>query len=66
MTEEERFRATVACKTPDVILRNVRILLPRWRKKIPNWVLAMEVFCVGSTYGAWICRANGLDPDATA
>jgi hypothetical protein len=66
MTEEERFRATVASKTPDIILRNVRRLLPRWRKKIPNWVLAKDVFSVGSTYAHGICIDNGLDPDAMA
>lgn len=49
-------------KTPRHILANVRRLLPR--SKQPNWALAMEVFGVGSTYGYWICKEAGIDPDA--
>jgi ribosomal protein S13 len=45
-----------------IILSNVRRLLPRNQQ--PNWVLAMEVFGVGSTYGWRICEEAGIDPEA--
>lgn len=32
-------------------------------KKMPNWVLAMELFATGSTSAHQICRDAGIDPD---
>jgi hypothetical protein len=61
--ETLRFEETMRSKTPRQILASVRRLLPKHRR-IPNWALAMEVYCVGSTYGFWICREHGIDPDA--
>lgn len=60
---QERFDQTMRSKTPRQILASVRRLMPRNKK--PNWALAMDVFCVGSTYGHWICAEAGIDPDAT-
>ena len=51
-------------KTPRQVLANVRRLTSKPRRRIPNWALAMEVYAVGSSYGHWICRENGIDPDA--
>jgi hypothetical protein len=48
-------------KTPLQILAAVRLLMPR--NKNPNWSLAMDMVCVGSTYGHLICREAGIDPD---
>lgn len=61
--EIRNFRKTMRGKTARQILAAVRRLVPRNRK--PNWSLAMDVFCVGSTYGYMICREAGIDPDAT-
>ncbi|WP_222042102.1 hypothetical protein [Rhizobium laguerreae] len=61
--ETRRFQETMSSKTPRRILAGVRRLMPRNKK--PNWSLAMEVFCVGSTYGYRICTEAGIDPDAT-
>ncbi|MCZ7861518.1 hypothetical protein O9X98_08910 [Agrobacterium salinitolerans] len=60
--ETRRFNQTMREKTPREILAAVRRLMPR--NKQPNWSLAMDVFCVGSTYGYWICEEAGIDPDA--
>lgn len=32
--------------------------------RMPNWVLAMELFATGSTSACKICRDAGIDPDA--
>lgn len=34
-------------------------------KKAANWVLAMEVLGLGSTYAWFLCERHGLDPEAT-
>lgn len=34
-------------------------------KKKPNWVLAMELWCVGSTYARELCLLADVDPDGT-
>lgn len=31
----------------------------------PNWVIAMNLFAVGSTTAHRICREAGIDPDGT-
>jgi hypothetical protein len=60
--EQLRFEQTLRSKSPRQILANVRRLIGR--RRIQNWVLAMEVYAVGSTYAHWICSDNGIDPDA--
>jgi len=59
----ERYRADMAGKTPRQILANVRRLLPRYKAKTLNWVLAMEVYGVGSSFAHEICEEHGIDPD---
>jgi hypothetical protein len=61
--EAHHFKKTMGEISHRLILANVRRLLPR--NKQPNWAIAMEVFSVGSTYGRWICKEAGIDPDAT-
>ena len=36
------------------------------RKRDPNWVFAMEMFGLGSTYAWGMCKRMGLDPDSTS
>lgn len=61
--EQLRFEATMRDKTPRQILANVRRLLPQYKRKTLNWVLAMEVYAVGSNYAHWVCHEHGIDPD---
>jgi hypothetical protein len=56
----------IAQLTPYFAIRNARRLLSRRYAKSPNWVLAMEIFGLGSTYASRLCRDNGLDPDGVA
>jgi hypothetical protein len=50
--------------TPFYVMANVRrILSAAYNKRTPNWVLAMEIFAVGSTSGNRICAEAGVDPD---
>jgi hypothetical protein len=60
--ETERFNETMKKKTPRTVLAAVRRLMPRNSK--PNWSLAMDVYCVGRTYGWRICQEAGIDPEA--
>ena len=47
-----------------VILQNARRMCAmRWRKS-PNWVIASELFGLGSTYSYGLCRRLGIDPEA--
>ncbi len=49
--------------TPFYILSNVRRILSRaYNKRTPNWVLACEVFAVGSTSAMRICKEAEIDP----
>lgn len=50
---------------PRYVLTNARRLLARKHKKDANWVLAMNIYSLGSTYARWLCQRYGLDPDAT-
>ena len=63
--EQLRFEETMRSKTPRQILANARRIACRRLKRAPNWVLAMDVFAVGSTYAHWICKDAGIDPDST-
>lgn len=65
MSEQERFEKTMAQKTPSALIPAARRMASRINKAKPNWVIAMNLYCVGSTYAAMICSQAGLDPDAT-
>ncbi len=50
--------------TPFYVMANVRrILSDAHNKRTPNWVLATEIFAVGSTSGNRICVEAGINPD---
>lgn len=50
--------------TPFYIMANVRrILSTAYNNRTQNWVLAMEIFAVGSTSARQICGEAGIDPD---
>ncbi|KQP52969.1 hypothetical protein ASF34_00940 [Methylobacterium sp. Leaf106] len=36
------------------------------RKRDPNWVFAVEMFGLGSTYAWAMCKRMGVDPDSTS
>lgn len=64
--EDARYRATVADRIqPAGVIPRVRSIAGRRHAKKPNWVLAMDIYCVGSNYAWGICRDAGLDPEAT-
>ncbi len=46
------------------LFRNVRRIAARQWQRSPNWVLAMQIYATGSTYGYAICRHIGIDPEA--
>lgn len=50
--------------TPFYLLSNCRRLLSAEYRRKPNWVIAMELFAVGSNSGRGICIDAGIDPDA--
>lgn len=49
---------------PYIILANVRRLRPQGSKHMLNWVLAMEVFGLGSGRAKELCLFAGIDPNA--
>lgn len=62
----QHYQATVANRIqPAGVIPRVRRIAGRRHAKKPNWVLAMDIFCVGSNYAWGICRDAGLDPEAT-
>jgi hypothetical protein len=49
--------------TPFYIMANVRHLLSGTKNlSTPNWVLATQIFAVGSTSANQVCREAGIDP----
>ena len=53
--------------TPFYIMSNVRRIVPAYyNKQRANWVLAMDVFAVGSRSARQICWDAGIDPDGYA
>ncbi len=46
------------------ILTNARRIAATGFRKQPNWVLACELFGVGSTSAMKICRDAGIEPDS--
>ena len=51
--------------TPIYLLANARRIASAEFRCAPNWVLAMNLFAVGSTSARAICKEAGIDPDAT-
>lgn len=50
--------------TPFYLLANCRrIAAAKYRSK-PNWVIAMELFALGSNSARKVCQDAGIDPDA--
>ena len=49
---------------PYALLANCRRLCQAEQKETPNWVIASELFGVGSTSAKRVCRSAGIDPDA--
>jgi hypothetical protein len=65
MNEDEAFLKTISNKTHADIIKNARRMMPKYkRKSTANWVIAMHLFSVGSTYGWRICKDARIDPDA--
>lgn len=50
--------------TPFFLLSNARRIVSREYAQRANWVIAMELFAVGSTTAKKICIDAGIDPDA--
>jgi len=50
--------------SPAFLLTNARRLLALDHVSTPNWVVAAELFAVGSTSAIRICKEAGIDPDA--
>lgn len=49
--------------TPFYVMANVRSMLSgAHAKRTPNWVLACNIFAVGSTTAMRVCREAGIDP----
>jgi len=63
LTEDERMARTFAAITRREAFARTRGLLARHHRRDPNWVLAMKIFGLGSTYAFAICREMGLDPE---
>ncbi len=64
--EDLHYRTTIAERnSPAIVLPRVRGMLMHKHRRKPNWVLAMTLYALGSTYASGICRDFGLDPDAT-
>jgi len=49
--------------TPPYLLANCRRLVSDNYRTKPNWVLASELFAIGSNSAHKICRDWGIDPD---
>jgi hypothetical protein len=62
--EAERCDVGHAHFTPFYLLANARRIVSREHARKPNWVLATELFAVGSTTANRLCREAGIDPDA--
>jgi len=64
--DEARYRETMTDRIkPANVIPRARAIAGRRHSKKPNWVLAMDIYCVGSSYAWGICRDSGLDPEAT-
>lgn len=63
MTEAERMQTTLDGISKRIIFLNARRICSRQHKRSPNWVLAMNLFGLGSTYAFALCRQIGVDPE---
>lgn len=63
--EMVRYHEAVNRVTHADILRSVRRLAGRRVKGRANWVLAMDVWGVGSTFAHILCHEAGINPEAT-
>lgn len=48
----------------NIVLANARRMASRRYGDQANWVIAMNVFGLGSSYAFELCRVLGLDPEA--
>lgn len=46
-----------------LIIHNCRRLMPKYKRQTANWVLVMEIFCVGSSYAWKVCNYAEIDGD---
>lgn len=60
---QERCDVGHAHFTPFYLLANARRIASREYSQKPNWVLAMNLFAVGSNTAYRVCREAGIDPD---
>jgi hypothetical protein len=59
----ERMEAVLDRISPYVIFANARRICKREFQRSPNWVLASQLFGLGSTYAYGMCRRIGVDPE---
>ena len=45
------------------IIQNCRRLMPKYKRKTANWILAKEIFGCGATYAWDICKYAEIDGD---
>lgn len=64
MSEEEAMASCFAKITRRITFENARRMAATRHKREPNWVFAMELFGLGSTYAWAMCLDMGIDPDA--
>lgn len=64
MSETEHMNAKLDRLTMLSAFQGARRLAKR--KRDPNWVFAMELFGLGSTYAWAMCKRMGVDPDSTS
>lgn len=62
--ERTRMNETLDAIDPRRAFMNARRICKRQYQRSPNWVLAMELFGLGSTYSFALCRRFGIDPES--
>lgn len=62
--EERRLRETLDGITRRDVFVVARQMAATKHKQSPNWVFAMHLYRLGSTYARAICTEMGIDPDA--
>jgi hypothetical protein len=45
------------------VVRHLRLVRGSRRPKVPRWSVVADLFALGSTYSAQLCRRYGMDPD---
>lgn len=61
--DKERFSKAMSQRTPDFVIRGARRIAAVKYRKSPNWVIAMELYGLGSTFARHLCLEHGVDPD---